>query len=133
MLNPELFIDEAHEHRLRLLAERVTDQLRMAGFAVPAVVTEAGGVKVEVKKVRYAPGVFLQWYVHPSWTRRVVGHTIAGESDHPDTLRFGAVEAAMEEALVKVVRALGFTTHHHEYRDWAGWEVRDPAEEEETP
>ncbi|MEQ0558615.1 hypothetical protein ABJI51_06010 [Amycolatopsis sp. NEAU-NG30] len=132
MLNPELFIDEAHENRLRLLAGRVTEQLRIAGFAVPAEATEAGGIEVEVKKMRYAPGVFLAWYVHPSWARRVVEHTVAGESDHPDTLRYGRVKDAMEEALVKVVRAMGFTTHYHEYPDWAGWEVRDPAEEQET-
>ena len=100
---------------------------------MPSEPAETGGVKVEVKKMRYAPGVFLEWYVHLSWTRLVVGHTIAGGSDHPDTLRYGEVKQAMDEALVKVVQAMGFTTHHHEYRDWAGWEVRDPAEEEETP
>jgi hypothetical protein len=133
MLNPELFVDEAHEHRLRLLAGRVTEQLRLAGFTVPAEPTDAGGIEVEVKKMRDAPGVFLHWYVHPSWPRRVVEHIITGESDHPDTLRYGAVQDAMEEALVKVVRALGFTARHHVYEDWAGWEVRDPAEEQETP
>jgi hypothetical protein len=109
MLNPELFIDEAHEQRLRLLAERVADQVRLAGFA-------------------YAPGVFLHWYVHPSWPQRLIEPTV----DFADAQRFGEVKDAMEEALVKVVRALGFTTHHHEYPDWSGWEVRDPAEEQET-
>jgi hypothetical protein len=133
MLNPELFIDDAHEQRLRLLAERVADQLRLAGFAVHPEASLTGGAEVEVKKMRYAPGVFLNWYVHLSWTEQVVEHTAAGRSEHPDTLRYGAVQDAMEEALVKVVQAMGFTTHHHEYRDWSGWEVRDPAEEEETP
>jgi len=133
MLNPELFIDEAHERRLHLLAERVTEQLRIAGIAVPAEPTDAGGVEIEVKKVRYAPGVFLFWYVHPSWSRRVVERAVEGRRDEADSLRFMAVKEVMEEALVKVVQAMGFTTHHHEYRDWSGWEVRDAAEEEETP
>ncbi len=126
-------IDEAHEQRLRLLAARVTDNLRMAGFTVHPDFTETGGVEVEVKNIAYAPGVYLHWYTHGSWPQQVVKHTIAGRSDHPDTLRFGAVTEAMEEALGKVVRALGFTTHYHEYDDWSGLEVRDPAEEQETP
>jgi hypothetical protein len=133
MPNPELFIDEAHEQRLRLLAGRVTEQLRIAGLAVPAEATDAGGVEVEVKKVRYAPGVFLSWYVHPSWTQRVVERSVEGRRDEADNLRFVAVKEVMEEALVKVLQAMGFTAHHHEYPDWSGWEVRDPAEEEETP
>lgn len=133
MLNPELFIDEAHEQRLRLLAERVTEQLRIAGFAVPDDPTEAGGAEVEVKKMAYAPGVFLHWYVHPSWPQRLIEPTVDGEADHADAQRYGEVKGAMEEALVKVVRAMGFTAHHHEYPDWSGWEVRDPAEEQETP
>ncbi|GLY43733.1 hypothetical protein Amsp01_097560 [Amycolatopsis sp. NBRC 101858] len=128
MLNPELFVDDAHVRRLNLLAEQVTEQLRIAGFAVPSDPTAAGGVEVEVKKVRYAPGVFLFWYVHPSWSRQVVER-----ADEADGLRFLAVKDVMEEALVKVLQAVGFTAHHHEYRDWSGWEVRDPAEEEETP
>ncbi len=133
MLNPDPFIDPAHEQRLRRLAERVAERLRTAGFVVHAEVPEAGGVVVEVKRLRHAPGVFVQWYVHPSWTERVVGHTVAGRSGHPDTQHYEAVNDAMEEALAKVVRALGFTTHNHVYEDWAGWEVRDPADEQETP
>jgi hypothetical protein len=132
MLNPELFIDEAHEQRLRRLAERVTDHLRTAGFTVHAEIPETGGATVEVKTLRQAPGVFVQWYVHPSWTERVVGHTVAGRSDDPDAQCYEAVGDAMEAALAKVVRIMGFTTHHHVYEDWAGLEVRDPAEEQET-
>ncbi len=135
MLSEGTFIDDEHEYRLRELAERVATVLRSAGFPIMREESpwEAGGATVRVNTFIDAPGVYVGWYPSVALNREIREYLTSGPSDHPKLLRYHQVREAMEEALAKVVQAFGLVTHYHKYEDWAGLEVRDPAQERETP
>jgi hypothetical protein len=135
MPDEETFIDERHEYRLRRFADRVAALLRSAGFSVlrEDSLWENGGVKVSVNNFRDAPGVFVSWHTSVAWHREVAEHVVAGDSDHRDVQRYRRLDEVMEQTLARVFEIFGLNTHYHVFKDWAGLEVRDPAEEQETP
>ena len=122
-LNPSPFIEEAHEQRLRQLAERVTGHLRSAGFAVG----DESGAEVKVDNLIGAPGVYLDWRADPAWTRRAAESIGTDRSDDPDVRRWREVLAVQTDALAAVVRSFGLSVRDHVHEDSDRPEVLDPA------